>query len=56
LIALAKADPGGVSVATTGLGTGGHLASALLGRMAGVEFNQIHFQGVAPLQAAVIGG
>lgn len=56
LIALAKADPGGVSVGTAGFGTGGHLASALLGSMAGVEFNHIHFQGAAPLQAAVIGG
>lgn len=56
LIALAKADPGGVSVGTAGFGTGGHLASALLGSMAGAEFNHIHFQGAAPLQAAVIGG
>jgi tripartite-type tricarboxylate transporter receptor subunit TctC len=56
LIAIAKADPGGVSVGTAGFGTGGHLASALLGSMAGVEFNHIHFQGAAPLQAAVIGG
>jgi tripartite-type tricarboxylate transporter receptor subunit TctC len=56
LVALAKADPGGISVGTAGLGSGGHLASALLAMMAGVEFNHVHFNGSSPLQAALVGG
>lgn len=55
LIALAKADPGGISVGTAGLGSGGHLASALLGMVAGVEFNHVHFNGSSPLQTALLG-
>ena len=45
LIALAKAKPGELALANTGIGSGPHLAGVLFGVMAGASFNHIPYKG-----------
>lgn len=47
-IAAAKADPGGVSYATSGNGTSGHMAAELFQLAADVELNHIPYKGSSP--------
>lgn len=47
-IAAAKADPGGVSYATSGNGTSGHMAAELFQLAAGVKLNHIPYKGSSP--------
>lgn len=47
-IASAKADPGGVSYATSGNGTSGHMAAELFQLAAGVKMNHIPYKGSSP--------
>ncbi len=56
LIALAKARPGELALANTGIGSGPHLAGILLGNMAGVSFNQIPYKGGGPAIQDLIAG
>jgi tripartite-type tricarboxylate transporter receptor subunit TctC len=56
LIALAKAKPGELALANTGVGSGPHLAGILLGNMAGVSFNQIPYKGGGPAIQDLIAG
>lgn len=56
LIRLAKATPGKLSYASSGIGTGGHLAGALLSSMAGVEMVHVPYLGAAPATTDVVGG
>jgi tripartite-type tricarboxylate transporter receptor subunit TctC len=56
LIALARAKPGILSVATAGTGTSGHLANELFQHMAGIKFTTVPFNGGGPAATAVIGG
>ena len=56
LIAFAKANPGKVNIGNPGAGTKGHIAAAILGRMAGIEINHIPYRGSAPLVADLLGG
>lgn len=56
LVAAAKAQPGKINYASSGPGTGGHLAIELLSWMAGVKFTHIPYKGAAPALVDVIGG
>jgi tripartite-type tricarboxylate transporter receptor subunit TctC len=56
VVALAKAKPGAISYASSGNGSGGHLAGALLASMAGVEMVHVPYRGAAPATTDLIGG
>jgi tripartite-type tricarboxylate transporter receptor subunit TctC len=56
LIAFAKKNPGKLSIATAGPGSGNHFSSALLAAMSGTEFTHIPYKGNAPATQDVIGG
>jgi tripartite-type tricarboxylate transporter receptor subunit TctC len=51
LAAFAKANPGALSVGTPGVGSPGHLASIMFGKLAGVVVNHIPFKGAGDLRA-----
>jgi tripartite-type tricarboxylate transporter receptor subunit TctC len=55
LAAFAKANPGVVTVGTTGIGSDDHLAMLLFERAAGVKMRHIPFKGSADVRAAIIG-
>jgi tripartite-type tricarboxylate transporter receptor subunit TctC len=55
-IAYAKANPGKINMATSGSGTGPHIAGELFRMMAGIEMTQVPYRGGAPAITAVIGG
>lgn len=56
LLAMAKVAPGAVSYASSGIGSGGHLAGALLGQMAGVGLTHVAYRGAAPATADLLSG
>ena len=56
LIAYAKKNPGKLSFATPGIGTGTHLAGEMLNHMAGIAMVHVPYKGSAPAQQDVIGG
>lgn len=56
LIAFARTKPGGVSYGSSGVGTGPHLAGALLASMARVEMTHVPYKGVAPAMTDLLGG
>ena len=56
LIALARARPGQVTYASSGVGTGPHLAAELFSSMTGVRLNHIPYKGAAPALTDVMGG
>ncbi len=56
LLAIAKATPGSVSYASSGIGSGGHLAGALLAQMAGVALTHVAYRGAAPATTDLVGG
>jgi tripartite-type tricarboxylate transporter receptor subunit TctC len=56
LVAFARTKPGGVSYGSSGVGTGPHLAAALLASMAKVEMTHIPYKGVAPAMTDLLGG
>jgi len=56
LIAFARTKPGGVSYGSSGVGTGPHLAAALLAYMAKVEMTHVPYKGVAPAMTDLLGG
>jgi tripartite-type tricarboxylate transporter receptor subunit TctC len=45
IVAAAKANPGSISVATAGVGTGQHLVAAAFMKAAGVKFQEIPYKG-----------
>jgi tripartite-type tricarboxylate transporter receptor subunit TctC len=55
-VALAKAKPGGVQYASSGVGTFLHLAAELFKSSAGVDLLHIPFKGAGPAMIDVIGG
>jgi tripartite-type tricarboxylate transporter receptor subunit TctC len=55
LAAQAKANPGSVSVGTTGIGSDDHLAMLMFERAAGVKLNHIPFKGAAEVHRAIAG-
>jgi tripartite-type tricarboxylate transporter receptor subunit TctC len=56
LIAHARKNPGTLSYATPGTGTGTHLAGEMLNHMAGLDMVHVPYKGSAPAQQDVIGG
>jgi len=56
LIARAKADPGGVTFASPGNGTVGHLAGELIAHAAGVKLVHVPYKGLGPALTDLIGG
>lgn len=56
LIALARAKPGSIRYGSSGVGTGPHLAAALLASMAKVEMTHVPYKGVAPAITDVLAG
>jgi tripartite-type tricarboxylate transporter receptor subunit TctC len=56
LIEHVKKNPGKVSYATPGVGTGTHLAGEMLNHMAGLDMVHVPYKGSAPAQQDVVGG
>jgi tripartite-type tricarboxylate transporter receptor subunit TctC len=56
LIRMAKEKPGGITFASPGSGSSGHLAMAMLMRAAGVEMLHVPYRGAAPAITDVIAG
>ena len=56
LIALAKAKPGQINYATSGIGSPGHLAAELLNKSAGINLVHIPYKGAAPALMDVVAG
>jgi tripartite-type tricarboxylate transporter receptor subunit TctC len=56
LIALAKAKPGSLSLASTGVGSTTHVLAELFKQMAGIDYLHVPFNGSSPAIQAVIGG
>jgi tripartite-type tricarboxylate transporter receptor subunit TctC len=56
LIAYAKANPGKLNYASTGVGTPGHLTAEMLKRMTGIDMKQVAYPGSAPAQNDLVGG
>src|SRR6202046_98570 len=55
-IAYAKANPGQLSIASSGIGTSLHLSGELFKAMAGIQFTHIPYRGSAPGLADVMSG
>lgn len=55
LIAAAKANPGGVSIGTTGIGSYSNIAILSLQKLAGVSVTQVPFPGTAGIRTALSG-
>ncbi|HXM84071.1 MAG TPA: tripartite tricarboxylate transporter substrate binding protein [Burkholderiales bacterium] len=55
LAAYARANPGEVTVGTTGIGSDDHLAMLMFERAAGVKMRHIPFKGSADVRAAIAG-
>jgi tripartite-type tricarboxylate transporter receptor subunit TctC len=56
LIALAKARPGELAFATSGIGSVGHMAGSLFEMSTGVKLQHIPYKGTAPMLIDVISG
>jgi len=56
LITLAKAKPGEINYASSGIGTANHLAAELLNSMAGIRLTHVPFRGSGAALPALIGG
>lgn len=56
LLAKAKADPGGLTYATPGVGTPHHLGAELLQAMAGVSMVHVPYKGASGAATDVVGG
>jgi tripartite-type tricarboxylate transporter receptor subunit TctC len=56
LIALAKARPGQINYATSGTGSGVHLATELFSYMAGIKMNHVPYKGTGPALTDTIAG
>jgi tripartite-type tricarboxylate transporter receptor subunit TctC len=56
LIAYAKANPGKISMASAGVGSGPHVAGELFKMMAGVDMVHVPYRGTGPALTDLIGG
>jgi tripartite-type tricarboxylate transporter receptor subunit TctC len=56
LIAYAKANPGKLTFASGGVGTGNHMAGELLKNMAGIDMLHVPFRGTAPALTSLYAG
>ena len=55
-IAYAKANPGKITMASSGVGTSGHISAELFGMMAGIKMVHVPYRGAGPALVDVIGG
>jgi tripartite-type tricarboxylate transporter receptor subunit TctC len=56
IVAAAKANPGSISVATAGVGTGQHLVAAAFMKAAGVKFLEVPYKGSPPAFTDLLAG
>ncbi len=56
LIALAKAQPGKLTYASAGKGSGIHLGTVLFASMAGIELSHVPYRGTGPALTDLLGG
>jgi tripartite-type tricarboxylate transporter receptor subunit TctC len=56
LVALAKRDPGKLTYASAGSGSGIHLGTVLFASMAGIELTHVPYKGSAPALNDLVGG
>lgn len=56
LIAAARADPGGITLGSAGVGSSGHIAMLLLAQAAGVTFTNVPFSGTSVAVTNMLGG
>ncbi len=56
LVALAKASPGKLNYASTGITSSTYLTQELFNMMAGVNITHVPYQGIAPAQMALVAG
>ena len=56
IVAAAKANPGSISVATAGVGTGQHLVAAAFMKAAGVKFQEMPYKGSPPAFTDLLAG
>lgn len=56
LVRRALADPEGVTISTSGIGTDDHLLLVMLGRATGARFTLVHYNGAPQQRTALIGG
>jgi len=56
LIALAKAQPGALTIGSPGVGTHPHLTAELFQQMSGVRMQQVVYKGVGPAFIALVSG
>ena len=56
LIALAKKEPGRITYATAGIGSGSHLSTELFAAMADVKLTHVTYRGTGAMQADLAGG
>lgn len=56
LVALAKAQPGKLNMASAGVGSSSHLAGVMFTSMAGINAVHVPYKGGGPLAAAIIAG
>src|SRR5258708_25444295 len=56
IVAAAKANPGSITVATAGIGTGQHLVAAAFMKAAGVKFLEVPYKGSPPAFTDLLAG
>ncbi|NJO08097.1 MAG: tripartite tricarboxylate transporter substrate binding protein, partial [Chloroflexaceae bacterium] len=56
LVAAAKAQPGGITLGSAGIGSSGHVAMLLLEQAAGVTFTNVPFRGTSVAVTNMLGG
>ena len=56
LIALAKRRPGELTSGSSGVGSTGHVATAIFSRRAGIKMQDVQYKGAAPAVVDLVGG
>jgi len=56
LVAAAKKNPGSMSFASAGIGSGGHLSGELFNQAAGINIVHVPYKGAAPAMIDLLGG
>ncbi len=56
LVAIAKSKPDGLTYASQGVGTGGHLLGILLAKQTGIKLVHVPYRGVAPAVTDMVAG
>jgi tripartite-type tricarboxylate transporter receptor subunit TctC len=56
VVAAAKAQPGGIDLATAGPASGQHMSAELFAHRTGTRFNMVHYRGSGPAMADLLAG